>query len=443
MGKKLLAAWICLGLLFIVAGYLFTYQEHIRLNLSRIALTQEILTDIYDLQNNLTEAEAAAREHVITGAEPPLNAYRTAVREIGRIQGELQELSAGDADQERLVHNLQRSLKQRLRLFNQAIDLRREKGAEAPEHAALKKDGDKLQDNIRKILDKMEEVEKRHLDPQWAQGKAKRQRYLALLAGGSFASFTILLVVFYLLNREIHQRKQAEDSLARYQEDLRNLASQLSLAEERERRRLALHLHDQIGHTLALAKIRLGQVQEETAAGDDRRLQERLQESRALVEQAIVDTQSLTFRISPPVLYELGLEPALEWLTEHFSTQYGLRVRFETDHQSRPAGQDLDILLFQAVNELLFNVVKHARAHEINVSLWADDNLLKVGVDDDGQGFSPAAPDTRHLHTGGFGLFSIRERLKPFGGRLEVHSQPGDGTQVTISIPLSPPAPGG
>jgi signal transduction histidine kinase len=437
MGKKILAAWICLGLLFIVAGYLFTYQEEIRLNLNRIAHTQEILSYIYDLQNNLTDAETGAQAFIASGDEAHLTLYKEALGAITRDLEELQQLTAGEAEQEHLLKGLERSVGKRLDLLAQAITRRREQGAEDKEQVELSKEGKKLQAGIRKQLDKMEEVEKKLLDPQWAHNKKKRDLYLSLLTFGTFVSYSLLLIVFYLLNREIQQRKKVEQSLARYQANLRSLASQLSLTEERERRRLALYLHDQIGHTLALTNIRVGELQEATAAQAGCGSPAKVREIRTLLEQAIRDTQSLTFNISPPILYELGLAAALEWLTENFAAKNGIQARFETDHRHRQIEQDLEILLFQAVNELLFNALKHAQAQHVNVSLWSDDGLLKVGVDDDGQGFSPPNGSGRS-QGGGFGLFSIRERLIPYNGRLDIKSRPDEGTLVTISIPMTP-----
>jgi signal transduction histidine kinase len=148
----------------------------------------------------------------------------------------------------------------------------------------------------------------------------------------------------------------------------------------------------------------------------------------------------LTFKISPPILYELGLEAALEWLTERFGREHGLLTFFESDRQPKSLDEDLKILVFQAVQELLVNVVKHANARNLKVSVWREGDILQVGVEDDGVGFNPQDLGLRHGE-GGFGLFSIRERLRPLGGNLRVSSEPGQGTEVTLSVPLSGPMP--
>ncbi|MCL4501189.1 MAG: sensor histidine kinase, partial [Deltaproteobacteria bacterium] len=254
--------------------------------------------------------------------------------------------------------------------------------------------------------------------------------------GGAFASFSLLFVLVYLLNREIGVRKRAESQVAAYQDNLRSLASSLSLAEERERRRLAVYLHDQIGHTLALANIKLGELQKSLGHYPGFPTSE-LEKTGSLLEQAIRDTHSLTFKISSPILYELGLAAALEWLTEQVQRDHGISTRFIAVGRTDPLDDDIRVLLFQAVNELLVNVVKHAQAKNIEVSIQRKDGNLTVNVGDDGAGFQmPQIGPLRRARCG-FGLFSIRERLRPCGGILEVQSEPEAGTHITLTVPLA------
>jgi len=225
--------------------------------------------------------------------------------------------------------------------------------------------------------------------------------------------------------RDIAKRKQAEEKLHHYQEQLRSLVSELSLIEERERRKLATQLHDQVGQTLAITKIKLGALQELSSSTH---LAESVDEISKLIEQTIQDARSLTFELSPPILYELGLDAAVEWLTEQMQKQYGIQIDFEGDRHSRPLDQNIRVFLFLAVRELLMNVVKHAKARKAKVVIRRGGNTIRVTVQDDGVGF-----DISKIRTG-FGLFSIRERLHHLGGHLEIETGHDKGSRFTIVL---------
>jgi PAS domain S-box-containing protein len=232
---------------------------------------------------------------------------------------------------------------------------------------------------------------------------------------------------------DITPRKLAEKKLLTYQSKLRSLASELSLAEERERRRIAGELHDRIGQTLAMAKIKLGALQE---SADATALIEDIKEIRAFLEQAISDTRSLTLELSPPILYELGFEAAVEWLTEQVHRQHQIPVRLENDGLAKPLDGDVGVLLFKVIQELLFNIVKHAEADEARLTLKKEDDMFLIRIEDNGIGFDAEDIGFRSGAEGGFGLFSIRERLNHLGGRFDLQSRPGKGTRVILSVPL-------
>jgi len=425
-----------MGLLMLLVGYFFSYQEELRVNLDRIARTHLMLSMIYDLENNLAEAEALVRGFIITGDDKQLQRYPEAVKEINRIFAELSFHTENYPEQRQLLNRLKPLIAKRLVLHDQAISQRREKGFEEAQLPDATPEGKKVQEDIRQVFTRMEKLEKGQLDPDWARQKKTVKMWLLALALGTFISFSILLLVLYLLNREARQRKKAEKQLTAYQADLRSLASQLTLAEERERRRLAVHLHDQIGQNLALSHIKLEELRLSLGKNGSAGLAGEVDNLAGLIKETIKETQSLTFRISPPILYDLGLEAALEWLADRFAHQHGLLTYFESDRQPKPVAEDLKVLLFQAVQELLVNIVKHARAKSLKISMWRQHGQLYIGVEDDGVGFDPTVPGYRQGKGGGFGLFSIRERLRPLGGNLEIKSEADGGTEFVLSVPL-------
>ncbi len=231
------------------------------------------------------------------------------------------------------------------------------------------------------------------------------------------------------------ERVEAEEELARYRQELRALTTELALAEERERRRIADGLHEQLGQLLATAKLRLGTLAE---PGDSEARVRAFEEIRELLDQALGKTRSLTFELSCPILYRLGLEPALQDLGERLGRQNGLRVDFSSDRRPKPLGEGVQVILFQVVRELLFNVVKHAQATAVRLRLSRTGGEIRIAVEDDGVGFDPAQLRRGPTAAGGIGLFSIRERLDHLGGRLEIGSAANGGTRMVVAAPLDP-----
>jgi PAS domain S-box-containing protein len=232
---------------------------------------------------------------------------------------------------------------------------------------------------------------------------------------------------------DITKRKEAEEKLMLYQQQLRSLASELSLAEERLRRRIAAELHDHIAQNLAISKIKLESLKDDVKPG----LAKSLKEVINLISQTIDASRSLTFEISPPVLYELGFETAIGWLARQTRQRFGLDVEFINDEKPKPLNADIRILLFQAVRELLVNVVKHAKAKKAKVYALAVGDNIQVTVEDNGVGFDITALNpAKDFTKGGFGLFNIRERLDQIGGSVIIQSGRKKGTQITLTAPM-------
>jgi signal transduction histidine kinase len=236
-----------------------------------------------------------------------------------------------------------------------------------------------------------------------------------------------------VFNKMINERKQAEERLLTYQERLRSLSSELFLAEERERRRIATGLHDHIGQTLVFSKIKLGEIQKSWPSSSPSGA---LIEIKELIDQMIKETRSLTFELSLPVLYELGLEPAIEWLAERNQELYGIPTGFYDDGRPKPLEDSVRVFLFQSARELLFNIAKHSRAQNSNVSIHRNGGNIEIEIDDDGVGFEMSGPNLEKSRNKGFGLFSIRERLSHIGGRLDLKTEPGRGTKAVLIAPL-------
>jgi PAS domain S-box-containing protein len=234
---------------------------------------------------------------------------------------------------------------------------------------------------------------------------------------------------------DVTERIEAEGERHAYEEKLRSLSAELTATEERERRELATELHDQIGQTLALAKIKLGGLRE--AAPEALRAQ--VSEVRELVDQAVRSSRSLMMELGATVLHELGLEAALAGLAEEAQQRHGIACAFVDDKQPKPVAEQTKIALFRAARELLTNVVKHAGAKRAEVAVERDGSTLRIRVRDDGAGFIVPAEGFHASREGGFGLFSIQERLARLGGSMTVTSTPRGGTTVMLEAPLARP----
>jgi signal transduction histidine kinase len=216
--------------------------------------------------------------------------------------------------------------------------------------------------------------------------------------------------------------------------ELHSLASALSLAEERERACIAGDLHDHIGQTLALAKIKIGLLQKDSAP----HLYAEASQILDLISQALAYSKTLIADLSPPLLHEIGLADALQEMTEQMGFSHSLRITWENSGPPLHVDEESRTLLYKAVRELLTNVVKHARAQAVSVSLRNDGGTLRISVADDGIGFQSQQPQRHNAAvTHRFGLFNIRERLKDIGGTLSIESIPNCGTTATIVVTLN------
>jgi PAS domain S-box-containing protein len=223
--------------------------------------------------------------------------------------------------------------------------------------------------------------------------------------------------------------------LSQSQDRLRGLTAELNLAEQRERQRLATDLHDYLGQLLALSRMKLDLAKQHPM---EEGLAKILAELRALTEKSIAYTRTLITQLSPPVLQEFGLSMALQWLADQMQEQ-DVNVIFQAT-QISPLPEDEALLLFQSVRELLLNCVKHAHVRQATLVLKEINGSLHITVSDQGVGFDPESLNlvtkTKNSPPGGFGIFSIRERMLSLGGHFDLKSSPGKGTEATLVLPL-------
>jgi len=264
------------------------------------------------------------------------------------------------------------------------------------------------------------EVNQRPLRVRTRQGQSRLMQAQAVVLGGQQDGESVGLLQLH----DIGERWPQEAAEARDRERLQTLAYEVTLAESRERERLAQQLHDDLGQLLAVAQLRLSELAARPGAPGDE-----LAALRDLLSQAARATRATSLELHSPLLQQLGLQAALEALADRLAQQEGLEVRVIGALRALPLADAVQAVLLRVVRELLCNVRKHARARRVELLLQQQDHELLISVRDDGCGRLGIA-------TPGFGLRSAEAQLQALGGRLHLEGHPGQGSCALLCLPL-------
>jgi len=239
--------------------------------------------------------------------------------------------------------------------------------------------------------------------------------------------------LIYGIARDITESKEAEEKILTYQKRLKELGTEMTLNEEKQRKQMATELHDHVGQLLASSRLQIAALREEMEKDE---IHSKMQDISSGLLQAIQATRTAIFNLSPPQLNEIGLFAATaDWMEEQIEGEYGIHARITGDNRVFPINEKIRLLVFRCIRELLMNVVKHARATRVEVEFRDKQKQLQIIVSDNGKGFN-YHPDLVRLRNTGFGLFSILERMQDLGGSMEIDSKSGIGTIVVMLIPF-------
>ncbi|MDB5971556.1 MAG: Histidine kinase, gyrase and HSP90-like ATPase [Hydrocarboniphaga sp.] len=237
-------------------------------------------------------------------------------------------------------------------------------------------------------------------------------------------------------------RALTEDNQRLFQAALRSekrfrmLAKAVWKIQEDERRRLARELHDGIGQTLTALANHLQRIADDAHAHENVGLAGRLGDALDITRSALHDTRELSRLLRPTLLDDLGLEVALQWLTRTLAERCAISIECSSTLGEQRLTQDLETLVFRVTQEALTNVIRHSNASEAQVRLTRIGNLLRLQVSDDGRGFDPGELNNPDKLGDSVGVRGMRDRAELFGGRLELKSAPGEGTRVTLVVPV-------
>lgn len=239
--------------------------------------------------------------------------------------------------------------------------------------------------------------------------------------------------------RDVSQRRRSQRSLVDSEHRLKTLAYELTLAESRERARIAQGLHDDIGQLLTMAHFKLDEwaslsIEPSASTGA------LIGELASLLKQAAQATRSATFDLSCPLLRPLGLQTAIEGMAQRVARASRLAVHVDGHLPALHLPEPVQAVVFRVVRELALNAQKHARAKELRIGLRCAQATLTISVADDGCGFEPGPTAHEFGPEGGFGLSSAEAQMQAVGGRLQIETGAGRGTRATLVLPLTAPA---
>ena len=234
---------------------------------------------------------------------------------------------------------------------------------------------------------------------------------------------------------DMTEQKHALESILQYKQRLKKLASQLTIAEERERKRIAGDLHDGVGQMLAFSRMQLAIAKKSNSKERQDNILEHISDT---LFHAIQKIRNLVFELSPPLMTEVSLETAIsQWLEEQIEKRYDMDCEFADNGIEKNIDEDVRFILFRNVRELLTNIVKHAKAKKVSIRIESNESRIKIIVKDDGIGFDYEKMSSDLRQEGGFGLISVKERMINLGGSLEIISSPGEGCTAILSVPIT------
>lgn len=233
--------------------------------------------------------------------------------------------------------------------------------------------------------------------------------------------------------RDITYRKIAEKQLLEYQESLKLLTTELSLSEEKQRKEIAANIHDHLSQSLVISKMKISDLEKVVQL---KKHKEELSVIKNHISEALENSRKITYDLSPPILYEMGLVETMYWLAEKIENENNIKVEFTSDAELPGLSEGKLILLYRSIQELIYNVIKHSGASNLSIQFITVNKGLEIILLDNGKGFDLLESEKKKSKTKSFGLFAVKERIQNLGGQFQIDSKSGKGTEARIYIPI-------
>ena len=451
------SAALTIGMMLVNAALLFLGTREVFDSAHDVAYTHEVLAASEHLLSTLADAETGQRGYVITGVPSYLEPFQVAKAQVHGSMDGLRALTSDSIEQRPAIQDIERLVDDKLNELSETIAVRRDKGFEAARTLMMTDRGKRVMDTIRSRLTEINARESVILAAEEQKNQSTYELVMLANVLSLLLGLGILLFAYFIIYQDMAARKRAEDALREFSTELehrvtertaeleqshdrlRTMATELNLAEQRERQRLARELHDHLQQLLVLGKIKLGHGKQ--FADQVPACATLMKEADEVLSEALTYTRTLVAELCPRVLIDHGIAAGLLWLCDHMQ-KHNITVTVRAPEEEVILPDDQKIVLFQSVRELLINASKHAGTGKATVTLDQLEGQLRITVRDDGGGFDVAAAAEAIVPHGGisskFGLFSIRERMRALGGFFDIKSAPGKGTTATLVLPVVP-----
>jgi len=287
-----------------------------------------------------------------------------------------------------------------------------------------------------KILTDATVQDRANVTSRFARDRNRDLTYVFIVMGAVIVISLIMASgnLNYRRSYQLESRRKLEE-VAKARDSLEQLSGRLLRIQEDERRKISRELHDGIGQTLTALRMEIHQVHF-AASGALTGGEERLLRAHKLAEEAVRTVKDISLLLRPPLLDDLGLEPALGWLVDQFTRRTGIHCRFQALHLQEYLQDDLRTCVFRVIQEALNNCEKHASPTKIEILVEQKEQVLSINIEDDGAGFALNANNTPARHAG-LGILGMRERAGLLGGNMAIRSSPGNGTKLTFNFPVA------
>jgi PAS domain S-box-containing protein len=233
--------------------------------------------------------------------------------------------------------------------------------------------------------------------------------------------------------QDVTERNQALKEIRTYRDALKQLTTEITLLEEKQRREIAANIHDHLSQSLVLSNMQISTLQKKTK---DEKLLEGLQHIEKHIAEALEFSRKITYDLSPPILYEMGIAATIQLMVQKIQDESDIQIDFRSEVNDIELPEQTLALLYRAVKEIIFNALKHADAGKLKVHFRSADKGLDIQISDNGKGFDINQVEAPRTVQKGYGLFAVRERVQNLGGDLAIVSAIGSGTEVRIRVPV-------